>query len=582
MPNRVATLIVGAGHAGCNLACLLEKQAAATAKSSNYVVLERAAEPLHTWRSRRWKGFQLNTPGAFSRLHGQPADIPDNMLDRPIEDDLRSWDKHLKDMGVKVRCNTTVTSVTKDAAGGGFVTTAVDTNTGETTTFASNNVVVCSGSYNDVKVPQGLASKLPTTIKQHTPVGFDSANLGSGSLVIVGGGQSGYQIADIILNDWASDTKSDGDGKIDSAAAEAAADQQQRKVYICTSQAGGALRTARGKDLFEWLNMMGFLTIPTAALAGMPPEVAESMRYGHPPVTGPNKAISPFSCHRKGAVLLGYLKDIAGVGVPEGEGEAEAEGNNNDGAGPRLILKPNRGDNLSHMLAKYKAVANQVDGFINKWVEENGGEAATGVPLESDLPEPEWDNVPAELLEDPGPLELDLAGITDVLWATGYSFNLKFVLSCHNACLASHTCASVMQRRARREILACFPLTAQCVGFCPRLSPPSCSGFPIQPWAAFHVPFSVTMNAIDYRYLTEHIPEAAAEFDPRTGMPRHWESPSTPGLFFCGFPWLNCQQSQNLFGIDRDQALIVDRLRGDPVSDSKASTGEAAAASESQ
>jgi len=479
----VNTVIIGGGHAGCNLACWLQEAAAAAAAAGStprsYVVLERNPTALHRWRAGRWTDFQLNTPVKYSRLHAQEDDRDDQLLDRPLADDLSRWDAHLEKMGVKVRCNTSVTRVCKlssvEARGGDgagdaespcFATTAVDTSLGEQLLFESRNVVVCSGAYNDEKVPRDLAAKLPATIKQHTPVGFDAGGLGSGALLIVGGGQTGYQIADLLLDNKCSDSTS-------------------RDIYICVSASGGAPRTLRGRDLFYWLEEMKFLSIPQEALAGMPPPVAASLRYSHPPVTGPNKAISPFSCYRKGAKLLGRLIDVKVTANAGGDGNSDTPA----AAGRvAIVLAPDRAKCLNALVLSYTGIAAKIDGFINEWVTKNGGEEATGVPLESDMPEPEWQDPEKELLNETGPLEVDAtaAGITDVLWATGYSANLSFL---------------------------------------------------------------------------EGLPEVAAEYDEKTHLPQHLESPSTPGLFFLGFPWLGTQQSQNLVGFDADQAVIMQRLR---------------------
>ena len=80
-PLEVNTLIVGGGHCGVNLACMIELD---RGDDVDYLVVERAGELLDKWRRRRWDHFQINTPVRCSRLHGQADGREDWLLDRPI------------------------------------------------------------------------------------------------------------------------------------------------------------------------------------------------------------------------------------------------------------------------------------------------------------------------------------------------------------------------------------------------------------------------------------------------------------------------------------------------------------------
>ena len=85
-PLEVNTLIVGGGHCGVNLACMiqLDPKNRGDGDPFDYLVVERAGALLDKWRSRRWDHFQINTPVRCSRLHGQVDGREGWLLDRPI------------------------------------------------------------------------------------------------------------------------------------------------------------------------------------------------------------------------------------------------------------------------------------------------------------------------------------------------------------------------------------------------------------------------------------------------------------------------------------------------------------------
>jgi putative flavoprotein involved in K+ transport len=228
-----------------------------------------------------------------------------------------------------------------------------------------------------------LSEALPEFVKQHTSRGFDDSTLGSGAVLVVGSGQSGCQIAHLLTKPDAAVT---------------------RKVYLCVGKTGGCCRNYKGEDLFFWLQRMKFLQMPKEAFLDMPPLQAEAVRYAPPPVTGPYHALSPFSLHRQGVNLLGRLKSVEG---------------------PKLGITDHAA-NLQHILAGVGRLNGMVNAFIQKWTKDNDGE--DWEPADA----PEWTlrDDEAHLVEDQGPAEVDLqeAGVTDVLWATGYSFDLSYLL----------------------------------------------------------------------------------------------------------------------------------------------------------
>ena len=353
-----------------NLGCWLEERG-----EHSYLVLERG-EILNAWRHHRWDAFLMNTPMKYSRLHNQLDDVPDTAMGRPLTEDIARWQAHVEKMGVKTRERCTVTSVTLHEDG--KFLTDVTCHDGGVAQYLSSNVVACNGNYDHQNIPECHESLHPSIRQLRSRQFRNESELEDGSVLIVGGGQSGVQLADVLL----------GKGKT---------------VYLCTSRVPGLVRSYRGEDVFFWMERTGFSDLTKDALTHLPEPVAMALRYGRIPVTGSNKAISPFSLHRQGAKLLGGLEDIAEDGLT-------------------ITLKPDRPVNLQVCSDAYQDFPRQVEA----WLEASGRQMDFGPP--DDFPEPEWEPV-RELLEETGPLKIHLEeeGITNVLWATGHKPDFSWI-----------------------------------------------------------------------------------------------------------------------------------------------------------
>lgn len=388
-PTIVNTIIVGGGHAGVNLACMMElRKKQQQHEDFSYLILEKSDSLLSKWRDKRWDHFQLNTPVKFSRLHGQSDNDPrdDWLLDRPLQQDLDGWDAHIRDLKILDNTKLKANVVSVNPKDDGIFETIVD-EADNTTMYRSKNVVACNGVYDHNIVPSSLAKALPASIKQHTSGGFRIDDLAPGNILVVGSSQSGIQLANILLDQL--------DGK-------------ERTIYLSCSAAGGCPRSFREHDLFYWLHRMKFLYIPKEALAGMPPEKAEGMRYAGAPVTGPNKAISPFSLERRGVILTGRLKEVV---TDSSNGAVE------------LQFQNDRCTSLRAAKDGHSKIVGAIRDFASKL------EAETDETFPPDVPEAEWEITNDSLLNDPGILSLDVekAGIKNVLWACGWCSNLGWL-----------------------------------------------------------------------------------------------------------------------------------------------------------
>lgn len=57
------------------------------------------------------------------------------------------------------------------------------------------------------------------------------------------------------------------------------------------------------------------------------------------------------------------------------------------------------------------------------------------------------------------------------------------------------------------------------------------------------------------------IPREAADFNPRTQLPNQIISPTHPGLFYAGYPWVGTIQSMNILNMDKDAEVIIANLK---------------------
>jgi putative flavoprotein involved in K+ transport len=229
----------------------------------------------------------------------------------------------------------------------------------------ARNVVMATGLYQTPKFPR-LARDLPAEIKQlHSDNYRNPEQLLPGAVLVVGSAQSGAQIAEELY----------GAG---------------RKVYLATGRAGRTPRRYRGKDANWWFARMGHydrtvgeLPSPKAKFAGKPH--ISGTRGGH--------TINLHQFARDGVTLLGRL-----------------EGVEDD------IVKL-KGDLHSNLAAADRAEAELVK-TIDAYV------ADTGIVAPEETLPVLRDGFDQEILTE---LDLTAAGIANVIWATGYSFDFSLV-----------------------------------------------------------------------------------------------------------------------------------------------------------
>jgi putative flavoprotein involved in K+ transport len=263
--DRIDSLVIGAGQAGLGVSHELAD------RGIEHLVLEQGRVG-ETWRSQRWNAFALNSPAWMNRLPGDAAPVrPDEFPSAPQF--AVALERYAFRHRLPVREGVAVRSVTQGPTGDWL---SVATGDG---LFEARSVIVASGAARVPRLPASASALSRSILQLHTADYRSAAELPAGAVLVVGGGQSGVQIAEDLLH-------------------------AGREVFLATSTVGRLPRRHRGRDSFAWLVDDGFFDEPGAdATAPTNPQIAggHTLSYQH--------------LERLGAVLLGGVADMSGARI---------------------------------------------------------------------------------------------------------------------------------------------------------------------------------------------------------------------------------------------------------------------------
>jgi putative flavoprotein involved in K+ transport len=352
MTEYIETAIIGGGQAGLALSYYLVQQ------GMPHFVFEQGRIG-ESWRSQRWDSFRLVTPNWTIQLPGYTyhGSDPDGFLPRSAI--ISYLERYAQSFNAPVLDGVCILNVRQRADDGYEIRT-------NDRTYVATNVVLATGAYQKPKLPQG-STRVPADVYQiHSSQYRNSEALPPGAVLVVGTGQSGFQIAEELH-------------------------ENGRKVYLSTSSCSKTPMRYRGKDVVWWLTRMGFfnrrvdqLPSPMAKFACSP---HVSNRHSDRDVT-----LRQFAAH--GMTLLGHLQEIEGS---------------------QVILAPDLQANLLKAEAFTAQVKQMIDGYIAK--------AGIEAPAQTDSEETE----PSGPTDTTTHLDLHNAGIKTIIWATGYRPDFSWV-----------------------------------------------------------------------------------------------------------------------------------------------------------
>ncbi len=172
--------VIGGGQAGLAIGYFLRQQ------GYRFVILERASESARAWRER-WDSLTLFTSRRYSALPGLP--FAGNQGGYATRDEVIAYlERYAETFELPVELNSEVTRLDRDddgrfqlAVGG--------------RTIVPEQVVVATGPFQTPYVPK-LAEKLSAGLFQTHAVGYHKpGDVPKGTVLVVGGGNTGFQIA---------------------------------------------------------------------------------------------------------------------------------------------------------------------------------------------------------------------------------------------------------------------------------------------------------------------------------------------------------------------------------------------------
>jgi putative flavoprotein involved in K+ transport len=215
-------VVIGASQAGLAVGYHLAR------RRVRFVILDAGSSIGQVWRSR-WDSLRLFTPAQYSGLPGMAFPSPKDTY--PSKDDVASYlQSYVSHFDLPVKLNAKVTSL-NNREGEYRVSTADQE-------FRSGQVVVATGPFQVPFIPP-VAEDLGDTVFQIHGADYRNApQLPAGQVLVVGGGNSGFQIAEELA--------------------------ATRKVSLAAGQRIPSLpQRLLGKDLFWWLSGVGFMKVST-------------------------------------------------------------------------------------------------------------------------------------------------------------------------------------------------------------------------------------------------------------------------------------------------------------------------------
>ena len=224
-------------------------------------------------------------------------------------------------------------------------------------------VVVAAGIQNVPRVPSIAAAFPPGPVQLTTADYRGPSELPAGAVLVVGGAQSGVQIAEDLL-------------------------AAGRTVYLCTSRVGRLPRRYRGRDMIARLFDAGFYDVTPAQL---PDPAMRSWPVPQTSGVGPlGHTVSLQGLADQGVILLGRP-----IGV----------------SGDRIELDDTVGANI----AFGDGVSRDLKALVDDHLRRTGATLPPVEPDPADEPHPDSAGIRA-----PDHLDLDRAGIASVVWACGF------------------------------------------------------------------------------------------------------------------------------------------------------------------
>jgi putative flavoprotein involved in K+ transport len=216
--ERFDVVVVGGGQAGLAAGHFL------AAQGRRFTILEAGPSVATAWRER-WDSLVLFTPRRFDGLPGLP--FPGDPDGYPARDEVIDYlESYVRRFELPIALDSAVRSLS--SRDGRFVLALDDR------VLEADQVIVATGPFQTPRVPE-IAADLDADVFQTHSVGYRRpSDLPLGTALVVGGGNTGFQIAKEL--------------------------SQRQPVYLAVGSRQTALpQRLLGRDLFSWLTRFGLM-----------------------------------------------------------------------------------------------------------------------------------------------------------------------------------------------------------------------------------------------------------------------------------------------------------------------------------
>ena len=348
--KEVDTIVVGAGQAGIAMSEHL------TANGIDHLIFERD-RIAESWRTRRWDSLVANGPAWHDRFPS--LDFEGHSGEDFVSKDtvVSYFETYVAHINAPVKCGVDVTQVTRDGTYGGFT---VSTSCG---LYRAKHIVAATGAFQTPVMPPIIPEEAGLQ-QMHSADYRNPDQLLEGAVLVVGGGSSGAQIAQELM-------------------------ESGRKTFISISPHDRPPRRYRDRDNVWWLGVLGKWEMPTPAPGTEHVTFAVSGKDGGHTIDFRKFAAS-------GMVLLGMTQAYDN-GV--------------------LTFADDLQANIAHGDKNYLSVLEEADDFVRR----NNLDLPEDPEARKTWPDPESLTNPIHALD------LARENITSVIWATGYKLDFGWL-----------------------------------------------------------------------------------------------------------------------------------------------------------
>lgn len=225
--NRREVVVIGAGQSGLAIGYFLKQQ------GRDFTILEAADTPAAAWRAR-WDSLKLFTPARYDSLPGLP--FPGDPDSYPGRDDIVAYlTDYAGSLELPVEVNSPVRAVRW--ADGFYLVELQDR------VYTARQVVIATGPFQVPRIPPLAGPLDPGIVQFHSTDYRRPGQVPSGPVLVVGGGNTGFQIAEELSH------------------------SHEVHLSIGSRQTPLPQRIA-GRDLFDYLEALGVMRVRVESRLG--------------------------------------------------------------------------------------------------------------------------------------------------------------------------------------------------------------------------------------------------------------------------------------------------------------------------